>query len=164
MKKLSSLFYIAIFYATANYAQDITTTIYATANAKSILGNIVFKDTPYGLLISPTLTSLPAGAHGFHLHQNADCGDTGMKAGGHFDPQNTNSHQGPYGNGHLGDLPVLIVTAEGNANTPLLAPRLKTTDLDGLAVMIHAGGDNYTDIPALGGGGARIGCGVIKAK
>jgi len=29
--------------------------------------------------------------------------------------------------------------------------------------MIHAGGDNYTDEPALGGGGARVACGVINA-
>jgi len=29
--------------------------------------------------------------------------------------------------------------------------------------MIHAGGDNYADQPApLGGGGARVACGVIK--
>ncbi|WP_324128836.1 superoxide dismutase family protein, partial [Acinetobacter baumannii] len=29
--------------------------------------------------------------------------------------------------------------------------------------MIHAGGDNYSDSPQpLGGGGARIACGVIK--
>jgi Cu-Zn family superoxide dismutase len=29
--------------------------------------------------------------------------------------------------------------------------------------MIHAGGDTYSDMPApLGGGGARLACGVIK--
>jgi Cu-Zn family superoxide dismutase len=29
--------------------------------------------------------------------------------------------------------------------------------------MIHAGGDNYSDHPEkLGGGGARIACGVVK--
>jgi Cu-Zn family superoxide dismutase len=29
--------------------------------------------------------------------------------------------------------------------------------------MIHAGGDNYSDQPVpLGGGGARIACGVVK--
>jgi Cu-Zn family superoxide dismutase len=29
--------------------------------------------------------------------------------------------------------------------------------------MIHAGGDNYSDHPKrLGGGGARIACGVVK--
>jgi Cu-Zn family superoxide dismutase len=33
----------------------------------------------------------------------------------------------------------------------------------GKALMIHAGGDNYSDRPApLGGGGARIACGVIE--
>ena len=31
--------------------------------------------------------------------------------------------------------------------------------------MIHAGGDNYSDHPeALGGGGARVACGVDKVK
>jgi Cu-Zn family superoxide dismutase len=29
--------------------------------------------------------------------------------------------------------------------------------------MIHAGGDNYSDTPVtLGGGGARVACGVVK--
>ena len=82
--------------------------------------------------------------------------------GGHFDPQNTNSHQGPYGQGHLGDLAALYVDARGKASTPTLAPRIKTTDLKGLTVMVHAGGDNYTNNPPLGGGGARIACGVVQ--
>lgn len=85
-----------------------------------------------------------------------------MAAGGHFDPQNTNTHQGPYSNGHLVDLPVLYVDADGQAHTPILAPRLKTSDLNGLAVMVHENGDNYSDTPALGGGGERIACGRIK--
>ena len=30
--------------------------------------------------------------------------------------------------------------------------------------MVHAGGDNYSDMPAaLGGAGARVACGVIPA-
>ena len=28
--------------------------------------------------------------------------------------------------------------------------------------MIHSGGDNYSDEPKLGGGGARVACGVIE--
>ena len=40
--------------------------------------------------------------------------------------------------------------------------RLKTTDLAGRAIIIHAGGDNYSDNPKkLGGGGARVACGVV---
>jgi Cu-Zn family superoxide dismutase len=37
------------------------------------------------------------------------------------------------------------------------------SDVKGRSLMIHAGGDNYADQPApLGGGGARVACGVIK--
>jgi Cu-Zn family superoxide dismutase len=47
--------------------------------------------------------------------------------------------------------------------TAVIAPNLKLADVKGRAIMIHAGGDNYSDQPApLGGGGARIACGVIK--
>ena len=87
-----------------------------------------------------------------------------MAAGGHYDPGKTNSHLGPYGKGHLGDLPVLIVDAQGNAKLPTLAPRLKSNSLDGLAVMVHAGGDNYSNHPKLGGGGNRIVCGVAPKR
>ncbi|HRD70825.1 MAG TPA: superoxide dismutase family protein [Legionella sp.] len=143
-------------------AAQISATISTTDGDSKSLGEVVFTDSANGLLITPNLSGLPAGLHGFHLHQHPDCGDKGMDAGGHFDPAKTNSHQGPYGNGHLGDLPVLYVTADGKANTPTLAPRLKLSDLKGLTVMVHAGGDNYSDTPPLGGGGAREACGVIK--
>ena len=43
-----------------------------------------------------------------------------------------------------------------------VVPRLKLADIHGKALMIHAGGDNYADEPKpLGGGGARIACGVV---
>ena len=45
----------------------------------------------------------------------------------------------------------------------MTANRLKVADVKGRALMIHAGGDNYSDQPKpLGGGGARVACGVIK--
>ncbi len=144
-----------------SFAEQVTAKLYSTSN-NTFLGEIVFADSSFGLLITPNLSGLPAGPHGFHLHQHPNCGDKGMDAGGHYDPQQTNSHQGPYGAGHLGDLPVVIVTADGKANTPLLAPRLKTSDLKNMAVMLHAGGDNYSDNPKLGGGGERTGCGAIE--
>ncbi len=162
MNKLTAFIMSTLLSVTTTNAGQVTATINATDDANKSLGDIVFVDTSYGLLISPHLTGLPAGLHGFHLHQHADCGDVGMHAGDHFDPKNTNTHQGPYGEGHLGDLPILYVGSDGQANTPTLAPRLKTSDLNGLAVMIHAGGDTYSDTPKLGGGGARIGCGVLK--
>lgn len=135
------------------------------------IGTITAEDTEYGLLLTPTLEDLPPGIHGFHLHANPDCGTgvkdgeitPGLAAGGHYDPDNTGSHQGPYQEGHLGDLPILIVEEDGIATIPLLAPRLEVTTLAGHALIIHAGGDNYSDEPeTLGGGGARIACGVIE--
>jgi superoxide dismutase, Cu-Zn family len=135
------------------------------------VGTIAVKDTPYGALFTPDLTGLTPGQHGFHVHQNPDCGPgekdgamvPGLAAGGHYDPAGTGRHEGPYGEGHLGDLPPLYVDDSGQATQPVLAPRLKTADLQGRSLMIHAGGDNYADRPAkLGGGGPRMACGVVR--
>jgi len=134
------------------------------------IGEIVVSENADGTLFTPKLTGLSEGLHGFHLHVNGSCDAAekdgkmvpGLAAGGHFDPQQTNSHQGPYSDGHLGDLPPLYVDASGAATLPVLAPRLHPQDLKGHALMIHQGGDNYSDTPkALGGGGARVACGVV---
>ena len=83
-------------------------------------------------------------------------------AGGHLDPQGTKKHGEPWGDGHLGDLPPLHVGVDGNATAPVLGPRLKLADVKNRSLMVHAGGDNHADHPApLGGGGARMACGVI---
>ncbi|GGI86270.1 superoxide dismutase family protein [Legionella impletisoli] len=163
MKKLV-LALLVILFGNTCFSAEVTATVHSTEKDKKVLGQVVFKDTPYGLLIIPKLSGLPSGLHGFHLHEHPDCGDQGQAAGGHFDPKSTNTHQGPYGDGHLGDLPVLYVEQDGNASTPTLAPRLKTSDLNELALIIHEGGDTYSDTPKLGGGGARIACGVVNGK
>jgi Cu-Zn family superoxide dismutase len=86
----------------------------------------------------------------------------GLAAGGHYDPAGTGRHEGPYGDGHLGDLPPLYVDDGGWGSMPVLAPRVKVSDIRNRSLMIHAGGDNYSDHPAkLGGGGARMACGVV---
>ncbi len=59
------------------------------------IGKVAISETPYGLLFTPSLKALPAGVHGFHVHEKGSC-EPGMKdgkavaalaAGGHFDPQ-----------------------------------------------------------------------------
>lgn len=135
------------------------------------IGTVTLKDTPGGLELAPMLSDLAPGTHGFHVHEKPDCGPgmkegkpvAGLAAGGHYDPAGTGKHEGPTGKGHLGDLPALTVGPDGKATTPVTAPRLKVADVLGRSLMIHAGGDNYADAPApLGGGGARVSCGVIK--
>jgi Cu-Zn family superoxide dismutase len=135
------------------------------------IGTITISEGSAGLVFTPNLTDLTPGVHGFHVHQNPSCAPgtkegkvvPGLAAGGHYDPANTGKHEGPKGKGHLGDLPSLFVGADGKATTAVTAPRLKMADLKGRSLMIHAGGDNYSDLPlALGGGGARVACGVIK--
>jgi superoxide dismutase, Cu-Zn family len=136
------------------------------------IGTLALEDTSGGLKITPNLSDLPPGSHGFHLHANGDCGPgdnngtkaAGFAAGGHFDPAKTGKHLGPESTeGHKGDMPVLVVDAGGKATQPVVAPHLTVAEAQGHAIVIHAGGDNYSDAPApLGGGGPRIACGVVK--
>jgi len=56
-----------------------------------------------------------------------------------------------------------VADAAGRANTPVQAARLGMEELAGRALMVHVGGDNYSDSPdPLGGGGARFACGLIS--
>lgn len=149
-------------------ADELTVKMYQTVatGQGELIGQVIFKDTKFGLLITPNLHNLTPGLHGFHIHAMADCADMGNAAGGHLDPKNTGKHLGPYSTeGHLGDLPALNVNNEGIANVPTLAPRLTTKEIVGHTLMIHKGGDNYSDQPTkLGGGGERVACGVISGE
>lgn len=136
-----------------------------------VVGVIAISESAHGLVFTPSLQGLTPGLHGFHLHQNQSCapgeknGKTvaGLAVGGHFDPAGSYKHGTPWGDGHLGDLPSLFVDSQGYAKSAVLAPRLKMSDIVKRSLMIHAGGDNYSDQPKkLGGGGARMACGVIN--
>ena len=173
MKKTIFIILVSMFLTSYAFADEIVIQM-QLVNEQGFgknVGTVAATDSKYGLLLIPQLSDLAPGIHGFHVHQNADCSPAmkdgkpvaGLTAGGHLDPAETGKHEGPYGKGHLGDLPVLYVGADGKATLPILAPRLKIADLKGRSLMIHSGGDNYSDQPEkLGGGGARIACGVIK--
>lgn len=171
-------FAAAVFFAAALVssvqAADISVEIRkltATGTGES-LGRISFRDnSELGLLIIPDLQGLDPGVHGLHVHEHPDCGSQGddgkrgpgQAAGGHYDPEGSGRHAGPVGEGHLGDLPALVVGPDGTARMAMFAPRLQVTDLIDRAVMVHAGGDNYADEPEkLGGGGSRVACGVVE--
>lgn len=129
------------------------------------LGTVQLIDTDQGLLIQPNLSNLGQGEHGFHVHVNPSCENNGEAAGGHLDPLKTNAHLGPLNNGHLGDLPVLVVDKDGMATQAVTAPHLKLKDVEGHTLMIHQFGDNYSDTPEKnGGGGPREACGLIPTN
>jgi Cu-Zn family superoxide dismutase len=166
---------IATFVLSAGYAVaaeiSVSMNLVNEQGAGKAIGSIKISESPQGLVFTPFLEGLPAGEHGFHVHENPSCAakekdgkmTPALSAGGHYDPQSTKKHEGPKGSGHLGDLPVLTVGADGKASDSVLAPRLKMDDVKGRALIIHAGGDNYSDDPEpLGGGKARIACGVIN--
>jgi Cu-Zn family superoxide dismutase len=156
----------------AQAASEVVTLHQVTAQGIGApIGKVTISETPYGLQFAPALSGLKPGVHGFHVHAKGSCepGTSDGKtvaagaAGGHFDPQNTGKHLGPYAEGHLGDLPALYVTDDGKADYPVVAPRIKSlSEIKGKALMVHVGGDNHADHPQpLGGGGARFACGVM---
>lgn len=124
-----------------------------------------------GVMFSPSLKGMKPGTYGFHIHANGSCAPSTADgkvtaagaAGSHYDPDNAGKHGPPEGPGHRGDLPVLVVDSNGIAERTVISTRLTLDEIKGRAIMIHAGGDNYSDTPApLGGGGARMYCGVIR--
>lgn len=154
-------------------AADLRVTMNAVTDAGigASAGTVVVSETKHGLVFTPALTGVAPGLHGFHVHEKGSCAPSekdgkqvaANAAGGHYDPDQTKKHGTPWGDGHRGDLPALFVDADGKASNPVLAPRLKLSELKGKALMVHAGGDNHADHPApLGGGGARVVCGVMK--
>lgn len=137
--------------------------------------------------ITVAVKGLPAGYHGFHVHAKGVCdpqskdpatGSPFFSAGGHFD---LGSH--PHDD-HTGDLPNLLVGADGTGTATVVTDRFRVAQLfdgDGSSIMIHALADNHANIPdryrnaageegpdaetlKAGDSGGRIACGVITGS
>jgi superoxide dismutase, Cu-Zn family len=166
-----TLFGLAVAPALAEEATAEMHAVSAEGIGESI-GTVQLSDGADGLTLTVDVQGLAPGEHGFHLHESGSCEPAANQegqmaaaggAGGHFDPESTGAHAGPEGEGHKGDLPVMEVGSDGMAMEELTAPRLTVADARGKALMIHAGGDNYSDQPKpLGGGGGRVACGVVQ--
>ncbi len=137
------------------------------------IGSIQLKEVTGGIVLTPDLRDLTPGLHGFHVHENGSCEPStkdgkvtpGGAAGGHLNLDDAKHHAAPWEDGHTGDMPALFVEENGTATHPVFAPGLTMKAVKDKAIIIHAGGDNYSDSPKpLGGGGARVACGVIPGK
>lgn len=135
------------------------------------IGTVTISEDDKGTAFKVAVGDLAAGKHGFHVHEKGDCAaaskdgklEPGGAAGAHYDPEGKKSHKGPEGAGHKGDLPALTANATG-VNETVVAPKLKLSDVLGRALVIHEGGDNYSDNPENGGGKGRIACGVVPGS
>ena len=135
------------------------------------IGIITISEGTGGLSFEVAVKGLSPGQRGFHVHEKGDCGpgmkdgqmQAGMAAGDHYDPEHKKSHKGPDGPGHKGDLPALESKSD-DINHTVTAPRLRLTDIRGRSLMIHEGGDNYSDQPDNGGGKGRIACATVPKE
>ena len=134
------------------------------------IGTASLTETAAGVRLALQLRGLPPGEHGIHVHAVATCeGPAFTSAGGHFNP--TSSQHGlrnPAG-AHAGDLPELVVAANGTATYATTTNRLTLSagplslfDADGSSIVIHADPDDHMTDPT-GNSGARIACGAIVA-
>jgi Cu-Zn family superoxide dismutase len=116
---------------------------------------------------------------GFHIHTTGLCEAPFTSAGGHFDPGGDDHGD------HAGDLPTLLVNDDGKGRLAFATDRFSLAELsdeDGSALIVHAGRDNYANIPeryhshetdtfgpdeatlATGDAGDRAACGLIEPR
>ena len=135
------------------------------------IGTATLTETPNGVLIRADITDLPAGPHGFHIHQTGACDPEGgfESAGGHFNPDDSQHgfmvEEGP----HAGDMANQTVAADGKLIVELVNEKVafegdaSLFDDDGSAIVIHATADDHRSQPS-GAAGDRIACGVIEQE
>ena len=138
----------------------------------SEIGSIHLVEDAQGFVhVNVKVEGLSTGLHGIHIHAVGSCaGPTFASAGGHYNPlvrqHGLENPNGP----HAGDLPNLVVDAEGQGSLNARTDRVTLTsgvatvlDGDGSAFIIHANPDDQVTDVGNGGSGPRIACAVIVA-
>jgi Cu-Zn family superoxide dismutase len=131
-------------------------------------GTVNFVERGDLVIVSGRITGLkPAGEHGFHVHEAADCTDDGMATRGHFNPSGTPHGMHGTHTHHAGDLVSLKADANGVAEFSFEAKLLRVspgqTSIVGRGLIVHRDADDYTTQPT-GNAGPRPGCAVIRAN
>jgi Cu-Zn family superoxide dismutase len=153
--------------------KDDEAKVYLRNAAGAVIGEAKFEQERNGVEVRIKVQGLTPGFHGFHIHTIGNCtpGDF-TSAGGHYNPSGE-------GHGHhAGDLPLLLVNPDGRGEARFRIASFQVGqlfDADGSALIIHAGADNYANIPsryaasgpdattlATGDAGARVACGTVQ--
>jgi len=160
---LSSTFLLA----SSAWSATGTAVLKGTAPDSKITGDVTLTEEKGGLTIVAKVINVPTGSHGFHIHAIGNCGDLGMAAGGHFNPDKSPHglfpKDGPM-KAMAGDMGNVDVGADGTGSFSVFMPGLTLKDgkyaVNGLSIILHEKVDDFTQ-PG-GNSGGRIACGIIK--
>ncbi|MEO8537727.1 MAG: superoxide dismutase family protein [Betaproteobacteria bacterium] len=146
-------------------ASPKTAAMLAPTAGSSVAGSVSFVPSGDRVRVVASVTGLPPGPHGFHLHEKGDCSaPDGMSAGGHFNPTGKPHGNPASGEHHGGDMPMLIADASGRAALDAVLDTVTLgTGADsvvGRAVIVHKDADDFKTQPT-GNSGARLACGVV---
>lgn len=121
------------------------------------------------LRVSVEAVAMTPGTYGVHIHTVGRCDPPAFTtAGAHWNPiGQKHGKDNPQGM-HKGDLPNLMVGADGRGSFEYTIPNAvlsgmlptKLVDGDGASLVIHARPDDYRTDPS-GNSGGRIACGVL---
>lgn len=143
-----------------------TAIVKGTEANSPISGKVTFQETAEGIKVHAEFQNAPSGKHGFHIHENGNCGDGGKAAGGHYNPEGA-----PHGflpkdglsHAHAGDLGNIDIAADGTGRLDVLIPALTLKNgkynILGKSVILHEKEDDFGQ--PTGNAGGRIGCGII---
>jgi Cu-Zn family superoxide dismutase len=169
--KLVLVFLPALFCSSVVFGQGAPKSAHADiVNAEGQnIGTAKIVPAKKGVKIEVSVSQLPPGKHGIHIHAVGKCeGPAFTTAGGHLNPD-TKKHgkENPEGP-HAGDLLMIDVKADGTAKATLLDTMVTLGDGPnsvfhdgGTSIVIHEKEDDYKTDPA-GNSGARVACGVIQ--
>jgi Cu-Zn family superoxide dismutase len=149
--------------ADAGAPQPSLSTVLHDRQGKNV-GVVTLTETPHGLLLRGTVSGLSPGPHAIHVHETGKCEPPFTSAGGHLNPGHKAHGMLDPAGPHAGDLPNLIVPANGKVDFETFAPGLTLSavlDADGSSVVVHARADDHHSQPA-GDSGDRIACGVVS--
>lgn len=152
--------------APAAYAATAESVITDTDSGE-VLAIAELEDTSEGLAIEVSFLDAPSGTHGFHIHENGSCAESGKAAGGHYNPDGVKHGkllEDGFEGAHAGDLGNVVIGDTGEGIYSALIPGLSLEEgsyaVGNRTFILHAQPDDFGQ--PTGNAGARVGCGVIE--
>ena len=132
------------------------------------VGRVVLRQVTGRIIVELRVRDLPAGAHGYHLHEVGLCeGPSFESAGGHYNPGNKEHGRRTDRGPHLGDLGNITVNENGAGDRSVTITSAEAREgienflgAKGRALVVHANEDDERTDPH-GNAGARIACAAI---